>query len=80
MISAFENPDMPPLMSQESQTPPWWKVAQSNAKGALGDPKQQIAMAMLTQQLSKMGNSMQPQPMQRRDPLAGFDLYGNPQG
>lgn len=75
MLSAFENPNQPPMMSPESQSPEWWRVAQANVKDVAGDPRAKIALAMMAQQLSKMG-----QPMQMPGgggSMGNFDPYGN---
>jgi hypothetical protein len=77
MLSAYDNPDQPLLMSSESQSPPMWRVARANMGQAMKDPKTQVAMAMIAQQMARMGQG-NTAPMQRSNPMAGFDLYGNP--
>lgn len=81
--NAFANPNQPYGMAPQSESPPWWRVAQSNAKGFSADPKNQVAMAMLAQQLSKMGPGMSGMGLQQPQAgshlmVPGFDLYGNP--
>lgn len=82
MESAYSNLNQPPLMSPESQDPPWWKVTQANTQQAMGDPKQRVMMAMLMQQLGKAGQGLAGgAPGQMAGPQAmipGFDLYGMP--
>lgn len=76
--SSVYDATQPPGMTPESQQPPWWRVAQANTQSFTGDPKNQVMMALLSQQLAKMGQAMGPQPIQRRDNMAAFDLYGMP--
>ncbi len=70
MISAFSNPDMPPLMSAESQQ------VMPDPKA---DAKKKVMGAMLQQSLSKLGKGMfQAEPMQHRP--TQLDPFGNPLG
>ena len=64
MISAFANPNQPALMSAESQ----------EAAMPMDDNKKKVMMAMMGQQMSKMGNMFAPQPMTRQS--SPLDLYG----
>ena len=64
MISAFANPNQPPLMSAESQ----------EAAMPMDDNKKKVMLAMMGQQMSKMGNMFAPQPMTRQS--SPLDLYG----
>ena len=64
MISAFANPNQPPLMSAESQ----------EAALPMDPQKKKVMMAMMGQQMSKMGNMFSPQPMTRQS--SPLDLYG----
>ena len=77
MLSAFDNPNQPPMMSPESQSPPFWRVAQANRNDFMKDPKAQIALAMMQQQLAKMGGMGGGGMMPQRNPMAGFDPNGN---
>ena len=83
MISAFENPNQPPMMAPESQSPPPWRVAQAN-HGMQGNPKQQVMMAMMARQLAQAGHNLAggaPTPMPRgKARVHDFDPYGNMQG
>lgn len=70
MRGAMTSPNQPQL----------WKMAQQGS-GMGMDPKQQVMMAMLQQQLAKAGGQMTGGGVpiiQRTDPMAAFDLYGNP--
>lgn len=64
MISAFANPNQPPLMSAEAQ----------DAAMPMDPQKKKVMMAMMGQQMSKMGNMFAPQPMTRQS--SPLDLYG----
>ena len=77
MISAFDNPGQPPMMSPESQSPPLYRVAGANMNQGMKDPKAQIALAMLAQQMARMGGGGAV-PMQNSGMAPKFDLYGNP--
>jgi len=70
----------PNTMGSPNQVPLWKMAQQGNGM----DPKQQIMMAMLQQQLAKAGGQLAGgggAPMQQPGLMVpGFDLYGNPQG
>lgn len=76
MISAFANPGMPPLMSPESQSPGLMGLARLK----LDDPKTKVAMALMGQQIGKMGQGFTPPPIPPRPRQARFDMHGNPVG
>jgi hypothetical protein len=66
MISAFANQNQPPLMSAE---------AQEHAMPFGSDPKRnKVAMALMGQQIGKMGGMFAPQPMTRQE--SPMDIYG----
>lgn len=76
--STIYDPSQPPGMSPESQSPPWWKVAEANTQQAMGDPRQRVMMAMLARQMERSRQQLagrQPAPMRRNQM---FDMYGNP--
>lgn len=73
MISSLANPDMPPLMSPESQSPGLMGLA----KLKMQDPKAKLAMAMMGQQLGQMGQALAPQPMPQSPRPQRFDMNGN---
>lgn len=81
MLSAFDNTDQPPMMSPESESPSWYRIAQANRSQAMGDPKQRMMMALLAQQLGQSGQGLAGGPpalMQKRQMnVPGFDIYGN---
>lgn len=74
MVSAFENPDQPPLMTPESQTPSLLRRGMANMQGGLDGPKAQIVSAMLAQSLGKMFN---PGLMTNRASQVDPYAYGN---
>ena len=79
MESAFANPNMPPLMSPESQSPGLFAVGKANVKESMSDPmKSKIATAMLGNALSQIGKGLSAAPIERKP--SRFDLYGNPIG
>lgn len=62
MISAFGNPNQPPIMSPEAQDPAMWNVMKANVgqgmntfSQSMNDPKNKLVMAMMMQQLGKAG-------------------------
>ena len=74
MISAFANPNQPPLISAEAQEPSMLRQGLANFQQAAGTPKGKVAMAMMQQQLGKMGTMFAPQPMTREP--SPLDMYG----
>ena len=59
MVSAFENPKMPPLMSPESQKPGLFAIGKANFKENMKDPrKSAIVQSMLLQSLGQMGGGL----------------------
>lgn len=80
MVSAFSNPNMPPLMSAEAQEPGLFALGKANFQENMKDPvKGKIAQAMLQQSLAKMGQGFfGAAPMPSRQPK--FDMNGNPLG
>lgn len=76
MVSSQENPNRPPLMSPESQDPSLFRVGLANMQDSMKGPKGQVALALLQQQLGKIGQSFAPVPFgHQQTPL---DQYGNP--
>lgn len=73
MISALANPEIPPLMSPESQSPGLMGLARLK----MADPKTKLAMALMGQQLGKMGQAMAPQPIPQSPRPQRFDMNGN---
>jgi hypothetical protein len=80
MVSALANPNMPPLMSPESQSPGLMALGKANFKENMADPaKNKIAMAMMGQGLGQLGKGLfGAQPIQRGP--SQFDMNGNPIG
>lgn len=76
MISAFDNPNQPPLMSAEAQDPSLFRQGLSNFKDSANTPQGKVMLAMMQQQMGKMGNMFAPQPMTRNP--SPLDLYGQP--
>ena len=59
MVSAFKNPNQPPLMSPESQKPGLFALGKANFKENMKDPrKAAILQSMLMQSLSQIGGGM----------------------
>ena len=80
MQSALANPNMPPLMSPESQAPGLLALGKANFQENMADPKKnKVATAMLGQQLAQIGKGIfGAQPIQRGP--SPFDMNGNPIG
>jgi len=76
MLSAMGNQNMPPLMPPEAETPSLFRQGMANAQENMKSPKGQVAMAMLQQQLGKMGGMFAPGQMTRQP--SQVDQYGNP--
>ena len=74
MISAFANPNEPPLISAESQQPSLFRQGLANFQQSAGTPQGKVMMALMQQQMGKMGNMFAPQPMTRQS--SPLDLYG----
>lgn len=75
MLSALGNPDLPPMMAPEAQDPSLFGQWQANANENANSPKGKVAMALLQQQLGKMGTMFNPGLM----PHQPSPLYGVPQ-
>lgn len=59
MISAFNNPNQPPLMSPESQKPGLFALGKANFMESMKDPrKAAILQSMLMQSLQRFGPGM----------------------
>lgn len=59
MVSAFKNPNQPPLMSPESQKPGLFALGKANFMEGMKDPrKAAILQSMLMQSLSQIGGGM----------------------
>lgn len=79
MISSQANPDMPPLMSPESQSPSPFRVGLANLNESMSGPRGKIAMAMMQQSLGSLGKRFNPGQMTQRH-ATQQDIYGNPIG
>lgn len=59
MVSALSNPNQPPLMSPEAQSPGLFALGKSNFKDNMKDPrKSAILQSMLMQSLGQIGGGM----------------------
>lgn len=76
MISSLANPNMPPLMAAESQSPGLFALGKANFQESMKDPvKSRLANAMMTQTLSKLGKTFSPGTLNHQ--ATNFDNYGN---
>lgn len=80
MVSAFANPNMPPLMAPEASQAGLLDVGKANFMENMKNPaKGKVMNAMMGQALQKMGQGLfGPQQLPDRQPR--FDMYGNPLG
>lgn len=86
MQSAFSNPNMPSLMSPESQSPGLFALGKAklgemgqNFQQNMSDPKKAVAQSMLMNSLQKMGQGFFGAPQMAQRP-SQFDMNGNPIG
>lgn len=86
MLSALSNPNMPPLMSPESQSPGLFSLGKAklgemgqNFQQNMSDPKKQVAQTMLMNSIKQMGQGFFGAPQMQRRP-SQFDMNGNPIG
>lgn len=80
MVSAFANPNMPPLMAPEAQQAGLMSIGKANFQENMKDPaKNKVMGAMMGQALSQMGKGLFGAP-QIPDRQPRFDPYGNPLG
>ena len=82
MMSAFGDQNYPVGTPPEGMDPSMWDKMRANAGDAMKDPRSQVAMAMLMQQMAKAGQNLAggpPSGMRRPQMnMPGFDIYGNP--
>lgn len=75
MLSPFDNPEGPPIMSAEAQQPSLFRQGLANFKGNANTPQGKVMMALMGQQLGKMGNMFAPPMRQASSPM---DVYSQP--
>lgn len=78
MMSSMANLTQPPLMSAAAQDPSLFRQGLANFKENANTPQGKVAMAMMQQQLGKMGGALRPGLMTRRP--SPFAVYGQPVG
>lgn len=76
MLSAFTDPDLPPLLSPESQQPGLLSLAGAKFKGMMQDPTKKVGQALFLQQLQKMGPGLLSPGLIQKRPQK-YDMYGN---
>lgn len=80
MVSAFSNPNMPPLMAPEAEQAGLMSIGKANFQENMKNPaKQKVMTAMMGQALEGMGKGLFGAP-QLPDRQPRFDMYGNPLG